>query len=533
MKLHIKPLSTLERQIFVITTSVALIAIVLISISVAAIFYKQGIENAESVLRNKNRFIATQIQGYVAPLRQALEYSSSTRSGLNHLHHGEPETQEQILQLFQVLQNTIPNINFIFAGYADGSLLINNYTPPNDFDSTIRPWYQAALKTYPRISDGLPYQEIKSKEWMVSFSKAFTDDQQEVLGVISIDASMDAIMKALATQDTRYPTIYNFVLDQQGMILIHADTALPESVHQSIATQLSSSELSTDKLNYRDGDKQRLAHYHRIDELGWIVVTEVDIADIRDPIIRTIASSLVFVILASLMTTWLLSLGLSRYLITPLIKLHKRVQEITEGKDDTHYRFPNNEIGMISTAIEKLTEKALVQKNIELNEKNQLLNTLSHTDQLTSIANRRRMLEILNKEISRYYRDQQPFSVLMFDIDYFKRINDTFGHEAGDQVLIQLAQVVKNSIRESDTLGRWGGEEFLLICPGTRLKNAEQIAEKIFTAIHQHSFPKKLQITISLGLSEFTATHSPETLLVEIDQKMYRAKQAGRNRIQI
>ncbi|EXJ09365.1 putative diguanylate cyclase YdaM [Nitrincola nitratireducens] len=73
----------------------------------------------------------------------------------------------------------------------------------------------------------------------------------------------------------------------------------------------------------------------------------------------------------------------------------------------------------------------------------------------------------------------------------------------------------------------------MLICPGTRVKNAEQIAEKIFKAIQQHSFPKKLRITVSLGLSEFTATHSPETLLVEIDQKMYRAKQAGRNRIQI
>jgi diguanylate cyclase (GGDEF)-like protein len=121
----------------------------------------------------------------------------------------------------------------------------------------------------------------------------------------------------------------------------------------------------------------------------------------------------------------------------------------------------------------------------------------------------------------------------MFDIDHFKHVNDTFGHEVGDQVLITLAQVVKATIRNTDTLGRWGGEEFVILCPNTDQKMALNIAEKVFAAIHSHSFPLQINVTVSLGLSEFTDHHSLESILVEIDQKMYRAKQTGRNRIQI
>ena len=109
--------------------------------------------------------------------------------------------KKKILSLFDILQNTIPNIHFIFSGYEDGSLLINDYTPPADFNAVIRPWYQAAIKSSPSISDGVPYQDINSKKWLVSFGKALLDADNEVIGVISIDAGMDAIVKALAVQE--------------------------------------------------------------------------------------------------------------------------------------------------------------------------------------------------------------------------------------------------------------------------------------------------------------------------------------------
>ena len=528
-----KPFSRLQRQIFAMVTSLAFVTIALISLCIAMILYSQGVQNAESVLRNKNRFISTQILGYVEPLRTALLFASSHDVGIDHSRFNDDETRQKILGVFEILQNAIPNINYIFAGYEDGSLLINNYTPPDDFNAVNRPWYQVAIERHPDISDGLPYQEIISKEWMVSFGKTLVDSENNIIGVMSIDASMNAIVDALTTRDEQYPTIYHYVLDNEGHVLIHPDETLPDTLHHQVMSLLTETSDTSGKLHYQDGNHRRMAYFTKVETLGWIIVTEVDIRDIRRPILDIIFSTLTLVILGSLLTTWMMSFVLSRYLITPLQKLRRRVQEIVEGKDESRYIFPNNEIGMISEAIETLTEKALIVKNKELNEKNVLLKTLSHTDQLTSIANRRKMMEVLHTEIAQYKRYQLPFSALMFDIDYFKRINDTHGHEVGDQVLVQLAQVVTSTLRETDTLGRWGGEEFLLICPQTDIHNAKVIADKIFKAIQAHDFPCQLKVSISLGLSEFTDTHSLESLLIEIDKKMYKAKQAGRNRIQV
>ena len=527
-----KPFSRLQRQIFGVTTSLGLVTIILISFCVAMILYTQGIQNAESVLRNKNRFISTQILGYVEPLRKALLFASSDDEGIDHSHFNDDKTRKKILDLFEILQNSIPNINFIFAGYEDGSLLINNYTPPDDFNAVNRPWYQAAIERHPDISDGLPYQEIISKEWMISFGKTLVNSENNVIGVMSIDASMNAIVDALTTKDEQYPTIYHYVLNNEGIVLIHPDESLPETRHHQVMSLLTDTSNSSGKLIYQGGNHRRIAYFTKIEALGWIIITEVDIRDIHRPILDIIFSTLALVILGSILTTWMMSFVLSRYLIIPLQKLRRRVQEIVEGKDESRYVFPNNEIGMISESIEKLTEKALIVKNKELNEKNALLNALSHTDQLTSLANRRKMMEVLHTEIAQFKRYQGTFSALMFDIDFFKRINDTHGHEVGDQVLVQLAQVVKSTLRETDTLGRWGGEEFLLICPKTGFSDAQVIAEKIFNAIELHDFSCELKVTISLGLSEYTDSHSLESLLVEIDQKMYKAKQSGRNRIQ-
>ncbi|WP_417552254.1 diguanylate cyclase [Marinomonas fungiae] len=531
--LSMKKLSKLHRQIFSITTILALVTIVIISVCIASLLYTQGIDNAESVLRNKNRSVTALIEGYVAPLRKAVEYTSSPASGADHSHYREQETQEKILKLFEVLQNTIPNIHYIFSGYEDGTLLINNYTPPSDFNAVIRPWYQAAIKSHPLISDGVPYQDINSKKWLVSFGKTLLNAEKKIIGVISIDAGMDAIVRALAVKDEKYPTIYNFVMDTEGKILIHPDETLPDTLHQEIISHIPKEMNTSGSLSYNNGEHNKLAHFNRIDELGWIVVTEVNLSDIRQPIVKTIASTLLVIVLGSLFTTWFMSYVLSRYLILPLKRLQQRVQEITEGKDELDkYEFPNNEIGKISEAIEKLTEKALIKKNIELKDKNTLLSTISHTDQLTSIANRRKMMEVLHTEVSNYQRGHRPFSVLMFDIDHFKRVNDTFGHEVGDQVLRRLAQVVKATIRDTDTLGRWGGEEFVIVCPNTDQNMALNIAEKVFSAIHSNNFPMQINVTVSLGLSEFTNNHSLESILVEIDRKMYRAKQLGRNQIQ-
>ena len=195
-----------------------------------------------------------------------------------------------------------------------------------------------------------------------------------------------------------------------------------------------------------------------------------------------------------------------------------------------------NIIGGLSAGVDiterKQAQLALEQKTIELQAKNSLLDSLSKTDQLTGIANRRWTQQIIEQEIDRFNRYKKPLCIFLFDIDYFKTVNDIHGHEVGDQVLVELVGVVQSVIRRTDTFGRWGGEEFILVCPETSLPTAQTIAGKLCTTVREYEFTQGLGITLSIGVSEFQSGANLKEILVEVDQKMYLAKQKGRDRVE-
>jgi diguanylate cyclase (GGDEF)-like protein len=181
----------------------------------------------------------------------------------------------------------------------------------------------------------------------------------------------------------------------------------------------------------------------------------------------------------------------------------------------------------------KRAEEIIKTAHKQLQTKNSLLDALSKTDQLTGIANRRRTQQVIEQEIDRFNRYKQPFCIFLFDIDHFKAVNDNHGHEVGDQVLVELVGLVQSVIRRTDTLGRWGGEEFILVCPETSLPTAQTIAEKICTAVREYQFAQGLGITLSIGVSEIQSGETLKEILVEVDRKMYLAKQKGRDRVEL
>lgn len=160
---------------------------------------------------------------------------------------------------------------------------------------------------------------------------------------------------------------------------------------------------------------------------------------------------------------------------------------------------------------------------------------LMTTDGLTQVYNKRYFLEQLEKEISRAVRYGRDLSLIMFDIDHFKRINDTYGHLAGDAILKQLAQLVKAKIRREDIIGRYGGEEFGIILPEINKLNAILTAEKIRKLVEVTTFMFEevlIPVTVSLGVASLEDEPlSPEELIKRADEKLYEAKRTGRNRV--
>lgn len=161
----------------------------------------------------------------------------------------------------------------------------------------------------------------------------------------------------------------------------------------------------------------------------------------------------------------------------------------------------------------------------------QRLEKIAMTDSLTGAFNRRYLTEETKWEIAQARRYGQKIGLLMLDIDHFKRINDEFGHVAGDRVLKELAMRVKGQLREADTLARWGGEEFLVLLPHCTLDDTLGLAEKLRKLISDNAFPDVGSVRISIGASEYRPRETFIEWLNRTDRAMYRAKSEGRNTV--
>lgn len=169
--------------------------------------------------------------------------------------------------------------------------------------------------------------------------------------------------------------------------------------------------------------------------------------------------------------------------------------------------------------------------NSELQRMNKQLEILSHRDQLTGIHNRYHLHQVFKQEQKRVLRFQHDLAMVILDIDSFKHINDTLGHATGDKVLKSIAKILQQNIRVTDELGRWGGEEFLILCPETDLDGAATLAENIRQAIERHDFGIGEQLTASFGVAPYLQGEALESCIKRADQALYKAKEHGKNTV--
>ncbi len=183
--------------------------------------------------------------------------------------------------------------------------------------------------------------------------------------------------------------------------------------------------------------------------------------------------------------------------------------------------------------VEEHYKVVLTFNNIsELEEQKRAFEKASSIDALTRIANRLKFDTILEQQIEMSKRYNHSFCLILIDIDNFKQINDTHGHKVGDNILVELAMTVKNAMRKSDTFARWGGEEFAIILPQSRIKTAVNIAEKLRAKIANHTFEEDMKITCSFGVCEYKKAYDFDTLVEKTDEKLYLAKHKGKNQVQ-
>ncbi|MDD2369265.1 MAG: diguanylate cyclase [Sulfuricurvum sp.] len=175
----------------------------------------------------------------------------------------------------------------------------------------------------------------------------------------------------------------------------------------------------------------------------------------------------------------------------------------------------------LGTAID-MTERKNMEKKLEY---------FAQTDALTGLYNRLKFDDIIQREISYGKRYEAQLSLIYMDIDYFKKINDTYGHDIGDTVLKEIAQIIKDVLRISDYPFRWGGEEFIIVCPSTDLKEIKILSERLRQKIAQNNFSIVDKVTVSIGITQYSDDESIDEMIKRADQALYQAKERGRNRV--
>ncbi len=203
-------------------------------------------------------------------------------------------------------------------------------------------------------------------------------------------------------------------------------------------------------------------------------------------------------------------------------------EELAKDKEDL--KILNERLVTVNRKLEEKVEK----RTQELEQSNEELKKLSWTDPLTQLLNRRSCEERFKNEIARFERTKEPFCIILGDLDHFKSINDTYGHNTGDYVLVEVANILKKNSRKTDMVFRWGGEEFLFLLTGTEIEGGIITGEKIRTKIEEKVFmheQQTLPVTMSLGISVYKKGQVMEDCVKEADKNLYSAKQAGRNRL--
>ncbi len=209
--------------------------------------------------------------------------------------------------------------------------------------------------------------------------------------------------------------------------------------------------------------------------------------------------------------------------IKPLNEILNAIQKVHLHEYDLKLQNRKDEFGLLMNALKDMANE-ISRKIDELHHK-------SHTDVITSAFNRRCMLELLEKEqreIDRYHFNS---SIIMIDIDHFKMVNDKHGHDVGDQVLMAFAKFVKERLRETDVFARWGGEEFMVLCPHTSYEDAKKTAESLCKKIRDSEFPVVQHVTASFGVGRIQENQTLEEAIKYADQALYKAKERGRNQV--
>ncbi|PFH82604.1 sensor domain-containing diguanylate cyclase [Bacillus sp. AFS088145] len=446
--------------------------------------------------QSTNTFSTDQIEG------TPLEFNSGNITGNGPIDDTpkkkrEIELAEELNPYFKEAYNAFPNIAWIYYTSLNGFINLYPFVPSNEFKFSKESLNEdttklGTIKENPNrtVYWSEPYLDRAGKGMMVTVS-APVDVNSHYIGAISIDITFESLSKQLTKGAT------SILANKKGEIIASSDKSFLSTTKIANISQLDPyhpnaflhaiETMPSDHIEKIHGVEVLKKEIAGTDWSFYYVLTNQEKAHI-------IGGRLFVIILISTLVVWIFWIAEKR----------------------------------------KLAEEQLKTLVSELAEDNTELHVLSTKDALTNALNRRGIEKRIQTEILQTKKEKNDLTFILFDIDSFKQINDCYGHSVGDYVLTESAKTVEHSIRASDILGRWGGEEFILILPGTGYKQAMELAERLRQQIENHPYEvmgNLIPVTVTFGVSVYNEENGVQESIDRADQAMYKGKQNGKNQV--
>ena len=461
-----------------------------------------------------------------------------------------------------------PDLIEVYAGLASG--LLYAYSPRRaadpKYDPRSRPWYIKAQKFPKETIFTDAYEDAFGKGMVITASKALFDDAGNILGVVALDVNRRHVMQSiLETQVTK--SGHSFIVDSTGRYVLHSDmgkagfkgnllTDEDQTVFQHAYKRMMNREAG-----FAEGEINGEVYYLTfcpISVMDWsvgVIVSRDEVLASLKTFTSNIASLIteseknavkisdnavfVFAGVSCMVAAMviILAVGISYFLTKPITNLISEIEKIDESNLQHNIAIKSNdEIGMLTETFNRMTNRIYeyTLNILELNATKSQLETAANTDSLTRIFNRRYFMTLAALELERSMMSRSASFIVFFDIDHFKRVNDTYGHAAGDETLKSIAARVKDVVRPGDVFARYGGEEFIVFVSGVDTLVICTLAERIRLSIRDTPIifeDLSFTVTASFGIAPAAPENDLHTAIRLADEALYRAKDAGRDNV--